>query len=116
MGRLLQEVEIGWMAGLFEGEGCIQNMHDKRDVNKGTRTSRLRIGMTDLDVLEKFQDLAGCGKIYTDSKPKKENHKQSYIWQVGDKANVIRLLLIMLPHFCERRKQKAIETLERYEK
>lgn len=72
--------------------------------------------MTDMDVLEKLQSVAGCGKIYTGAKPRKENHTQHYIWQVGDKENVKRLLLLMLPYLCSRRSKKALATLERYNK
>jgi hypothetical protein len=47
--------EIAWAAGLFEGEGtitiCGGSLH-------------LRVQMTDLEVLERFCQIVGTGKIY----------------------------------------------------
>jgi hypothetical protein len=49
-------VEIAWLAGIFEGEGSV-------GISWPTRTNRpyvqARIGMTDLDVLEHVQRVAG---------------------------------------------------------
>lgn len=50
------EQSIAWMAGLFEGEGCILAPTDKGPL-------RIKIGMGDKDVLEKFHGAAGCGCV-----------------------------------------------------
>lgn len=112
MGRLLQEVriltdaEIAWMAGLFEGEGCIYVLNQKNNY------WYLKVTMCDKDVVDRFYELAGCGNVKEDPPPKKENWSQSYTWLVGDRQNVRRLLLMFLPFLGERRKARALEAIE----
>ena len=69
-----REKQKSWAAGLFEGEGCITT-------NGGTYP-RLAIGMTDKDILEKFQMIAGEGKLYGpyQSPSTPEGRKPKYIW------------------------------------
>jgi hypothetical protein len=47
--------EIAWAAGLFEGEGSITHVYGR---------TQLRIHMTDFEVLERFLEIIGAGRIY----------------------------------------------------
>ena len=46
---------IAWAAGLFEGEGTITRCDGRL---------HLRMQLTDLEVLERFAEIVGTGKIY----------------------------------------------------
>ena len=55
----LKEVEIAWMAGLFDGEGCVYF----RKTPSNTLAVRLRIGMTSFDAFVRFSDLLAQAEI-----------------------------------------------------
>lgn len=62
------DVERAWLAGLFEGEGCISFSKSKHVFKNGQKSTNvypvLVIASTDLDVIEKFGQLVGFGRIY----------------------------------------------------
>ncbi len=91
------------MAGFYEGEGCLEQT--------SPQGYRIAILNTDLDVLEKFRELAGCGTIRP-CKKYKEHHKDSWKLRIGDKKNVYRLLVAMLPWLGERRAYHALNALD----
>ena len=97
----MNEINSAWMAGLFEGEGCIYK--DPR-----YNSYRLSLNSTDLDVLQKLQTIAGCGSI----RSKKSEHKPAWDWRIYKRADVIRLLSAMLPHFGGRRAYKSLNALD----
>ena len=94
-----------WAAGLFEGEGCIRK--DKRK----KATFELSLGMTDLDVVERFKDYVGDGsiKLMPQAKP---HHKPYYRWTLSGKAKVRSLLSKLLPYFGNRRAYVALNALD----
>ena len=81
-------MNAGWIAGLFEGEGCIYK--DPR-----CNSWRLTINMTDQDVLEKFANAVGIGKVTTTTK--KPGYKDMYTWTLSRRADVRQILEQMLP-------------------
>ncbi len=66
------EEEIAWAAGLFEGEGCFSSTCEK--------TPRASMASTDLDVLERFAKIVGCGSIKPTHRKQKAHHKSSWQW------------------------------------
>lgn len=98
--------EIAWAAGLFEGEGCISNA--------GKRSVPLTINSTDRDVLERFQEIVGCGGIYAiRRREQKAHHKEIWQWQVTARDEVTRILESFLPWLQTRRSMRALEALAR---
>jgi hypothetical protein len=100
----MNDTNIAWMAGLFEGEGCIYK--DPR-----CNSYRVSLNLTDLDVLQKLQTVAGCGSI-TSIRSRKSSHKPAWDWKIHKRAEVIRLLSAMLPYFGNRRAYKALNALD----
>ena len=97
----MSDINLAWMAGLFEGEGYIRK-HKGRGIG---------INMTDLDILERFQAFAAVGTI----RPKKvaePHHKPAWEWAIYKNAEVYRLLELMLPYFGERRAFTALNRLD----
>ena len=100
-----------WAAGLFEGEGCIYMNHKRMCA---------QIRSTDKDVLDRFCDIVGVGKVYGPYTTKQSINgevitnpkwKDNYVWQCySDPARqVIERLYPLLGH---RRQQKAREVLD----
>lgn len=96
----LDPLDIAWLAGLFEGEGCI-HVGGKT----GNRT-RLTVNMTDADVVTRCRDLTGVGSLRWREHPQ---WKPQLIWSVSHRRDVARLLLAMVPLLGERRRAKALE-------
>lgn len=97
---------IAWAAGLFDGEGC---MSVKRAGKRGSG-AQLRLGMNDLDVVERFREVVGGGGMYA-HKPGTGSTKPCHTWYVYESSRVIEILEMLLPWFGERRKAKALEVI-----
>lgn len=93
--------EIAWAAGLFEGEGCI---------NEQPEGYGLQLLMTDEDVVRRFSVICETGTIYP-RKPKPENHRVVHVWRTRQATEVDRLLRLFLPYLGERRREKADHVL-----
>lgn len=92
---------LAWFAGLFEGEGCFR-------ISKG-HSQGIMIQSTDLDVLEKVQNLFG-GSIYTAyDRPDKPNWKKCYQWYLGKGSE--DLVRMIYPYLMSRRQHRADEWL-----
>ena len=96
--------DIVWAAGLFEGEGSITHAANY------PKKTHLSLAMTDEDVMERFVDVIGCGKLYGPYCYKKKS-KPFWQWTIWKKSEVLRILKMLLPHFGKRRSQRAIEAI-----
>lgn len=104
------DLDIKWAAGLFEGEGSIFINNSYKNSN-GRAYKRMTLGlkMTDLDVLESFQQVVGCGKIYNAHSYTGE--KQKWNWNLSKRREIIELMTKLLPYLHERRREKYYECL-----
>lgn len=80
-------MNIGHIAGFFDGEGTIIWVGRRR---------RLKLAITNCDrsVLEKIKDFFGCGYIF-------ENHcskNPCFAWEVNKRQEIKRILSMLLPH------------------
>lgn len=111
------DLGIEWLAGLFEGEGCITTWKSKHvSPRKGTtkvyKGLRVIVASTDRDVLETFHKLAGCGTINTAPKKRdKPHHSTCWVWQAQGK-DAIELCMKMYPYLHSRRQARFLEVLE----
>jgi len=62
------ELESAWLAGLFEGEGCIALGKSKYKLKDGAASQSVYpvvvMASTDKDVIDKFHKLVGFGRLY----------------------------------------------------
>jgi hypothetical protein len=95
------DLEIAWLAGLFEGEGSL--------IRKPNQGVQMVIGMTDEDVILKAQAIAG-GTVRPIFYPKNPERKQAWKWAVSNWPEVLALINLMLPYMGQRRggKMRAI--------
>lgn len=100
------EVEIAWAAGLFEGEGSISIQKIKH-----YRYPHLNVTSTDLDVLEKFQRIIGCGYIRVHNNSNNPLHKGCYRFKLHRAKQVRDAFYTMYPHLGTRRRERGLEVL-----
>lgn len=96
--------ELLWASGLFEGEGCITYS------GKGRATPRLILTTTDLDVLERFKDAIGFGRISKGRLPQGAC-KAQYTWDLTSFEKVQAVLAFLWYGLGERRKARARDIL-----
>ena len=98
--------DIVWAAGLFEGEGCITYQ------SKYPNTRTINISSTDFDIIERFINVVGYGSLLGPYISEKSGNKKHYwSWAVSKRTEVLRILKMFLPHFGQRRSEKAIEAI-----
>ena len=100
----MNEADLAWAAGIYEGEGSVYILPHKRSC------ANLQISMTDLDILQRLQNLFG-GSIYA-KKKQKVHHKQGWTWQLSKKKDIYKTLSLLLPWLGERRSFKALNTFD----
>lgn len=99
----MNDLEIGYLAGLIDGEGSILI------VKKGGQT--VRVVSTDLDIIERAH--AYSGGLGTISGPYEyKGRKPHWYWLVCDIDEVELLITSVYPHMCQRRKQAIDSVLD----
>jgi hypothetical protein len=96
---------IEWATGLFEGEGSITHDNGRPQIS---------LEMTDKDVVEAFAEVVGVGKVngpYRRSN-KPDYYKPTYKWKIKAKADVRKVLSMMLPNLGTRRAHRALDALD----
>jgi hypothetical protein len=94
--------QIAWAAGLFEGEGWFGP--------RAKTSAEAVVGMTDLDVVERFATIMGFGALTVE--PRGAN-KTLYRWSACNATDVRALIELFWPYFGERRREAAQALLAR---
>lgn len=89
------EEQKAYLAGLIDGEGCIELAFNNRKDGYKQYYPRVRIHMTNLEALEAAKDLYG-GSITT-RKPYKNHWKQAYDWGISC-GKAVTLLKDIFPY------------------
>lgn len=110
--RCIEEEEIvrydeaAWVAGLFEGEGCIYI-----DASTTPHRVHLEVKMTDEDTIRRLHAVVGCGNV-TAQATTNPRHLSTWKWKTADAWEVRRFLHLVRPWLGDRRGAKADEALE----
>lgn len=99
-------MNTSWVAGLYEGEGCIRYKPN----GKG-RGIEIVIVSTDLDVLEKAKAITGWN-LY--GPYARGTYKPQWRLSTGRLDNVLDFLSVVWPHLGIRRQSQALTALENY--
>jgi hypothetical protein len=97
--------EVGWLAGLYEGEGCLGPLPQGG--------WELVIVSTDLDVLLRVWAMTGLGRI-GETPRGAPHHKQVWRWKTAARDSVIEVLTVIEPMLLARRRQRVHEALAWY--
>lgn len=96
-------VDLAWLAGLIEGEGCVP-----RSTNLC-----LVVAMTDQDVIEKLYAIADVGRMngpYPRKTPGGAPAKPIWRWEARG-SDAAGLLMTLYPMMCSRRQERIREAL-----
>lgn len=96
-------VDVAWAAGVFEGEGCITIS----GVTGPRPQARLKMNMTDEDVVRRFHLIVGIGTVREDRRFEKRGWKRQWEWYIGSRAGVLTVLDLFGPHLGARRSARA---------
>ena len=77
----LDEDTKWWLGGILDGDGCVSL------AGKGQFSLRVKQSEKGVILLQKLQGLLG-GKIHKGERPKKETHRQTYVWGIDINAMV----------------------------
>jgi len=97
----ITELELAWLAGLLEGEGCFSH--------KSSNAMYINCSMTDEDIIRKIESIIGEGSVTTYQKP---DRKRVWTWRTGNRRTVIDLCKLLLPYMGERRSAKIQEMID----
>ena len=106
---MISELDIGWLAGLLEGEGSFRYYHSQQ----------IDLNMTDEDVVERYARITG---ELTESKvnivvrnDSKANKKHKVVFRVtisGERARIVMRTIV--GHMGWRRRQRIWQSLNKY--
>ena len=95
-------ISIPYLAGFYEGEGCIEQT--------STYGFRINILSTDFDVIERIHQT--FGGTLNQVKQQAKHHKPCWKWRLGRNEQVYDLLVRMLPYLGLRRSYDALNALD----
>ena len=104
--------ELQWLAGIFEGEGSIKFHVSPQCSTFGQWEAELK--MTDADVVRKFHALVGIGNVrgpITKQAPCQDGtpRKPCYVWRIGAQEDVLNFCALFAPHMGARRCQRMMD-------
>ena len=102
----MKDRELGWLAGLLEGEGCFCLMVNKTN---GRRYIKISLDMTDEDTVKRASEYAGVGTL--GGPYSRGSNKSVWIWQVQKQADAAALMMMLFPLMGQRRQDKISELL-----
>ena len=100
----LTERQIGWIAGILDGEGYIT-------IGKGHHqyNPRIAVGMTSAEVINALYVLTGLGSVYSANR-RITKHKLLFTWLVAAHRHIQALLDCIGPSLVCKRKQAIVLT------
>ncbi len=105
-------MNINYIAGFFDGEGCIVNCESKKRCRY-----TLAISQTNFEVLEKIREYFGVGKVYS-LKKRKAHWKDAWVYKTTNAPDTLKVLKELKPHLILDRKkelaQAAIDYIENF--
>lgn len=110
---MMTDIELGWLAGLLEGEGSFSC--ERRPFDNMRRL--IWLSMTDLDVVMRYKELVervtGHTHTVTPRKLASEKHRQQYKIVLRNE-HALKIMRLILPHMGERRKERIEKCIVGY--
>jgi hypothetical protein len=104
----INEVELAWLAGILEGEGCFTIVRSGKARNY--EYPMVTVKMTDYDVIARVAQLFGTDRIYTSYLP---SGKTAYTTSLTI-LPALEMMELLLPHMFGRRSIKIRELLSKF--
>lgn len=101
---MMDQVDIGWVAGIIEGEGTICSRPRKNG------STYVEVLMTDEDTIQRLHSITEMG--HKRGPYFRENRKPFWVWHVADSSDVARLLGAIYPIMSQRRQEVIGQAVE----
>jgi hypothetical protein len=105
----VNDVEIAWAAGLFEGEGCFTVQRQRQYPPYVYVYPQASLGMTDEDMVRRFHAIVGVGNV-SPMIVDKRGYKPMWRWQAYGEP-VLGVIEMLGPYLGQRRRERALELL-----
>jgi hypothetical protein len=109
------EAELGWFAGMLEGEGCITFFKQRRKNGKFDIITGVQITNTDINIINKLVEiLRKCNLSWyiRNKKVYSKNHSQCYYIETRQQEMLKRSLELFIPYMNGNKKSKASIVLD----
>ncbi len=111
-----EDSDARWLAGLIDGEGCINILRVQRQNKHSTSVecgARLEVTNTNLDLIEEVARIGACGTLQIRHPKADRRQKQTlYAWRASTK-DAVDVLCRVYPYLIAKRDQaKVVLTLE----
>jgi len=100
VGDIMNRFDLGYVVGLFEGEGNISIVINTKSKNP-MLSPRVEISNQDRNLLEKVKEILGFGQIYRGSKK-----SGMWRWNIQNLADVLRFCELIEPYLVSEKKRK----------
>jgi hypothetical protein len=104
----MTELQIGYIAGFFDGEGTIHvSPYSRKGKRKGEKSYQIvvRVGNTNRRILENIQSWLDYGYIFDDPTPRK---KPFYVLIINHQEDKLKFLELILPFLIEKRNRAEL--------
>ncbi len=100
------QLELAWAAGFFDGEGCFTISKDYPHIN---------IGQTDIEVLDRFRNAVGIGKVYGPYAAPfdKKNWRPQWYYGVTGKNQIEKIYELIGPYLSSIKKEQYQRVMEK---
>ena len=101
---------LAWLAGLVEGEGSLT-------LEKNKSLLRLKVKMTDEDVIRQAALIAGVGKVYGPYQvvaPSGMPAKDQWVWVCQRSIEAYAVMVAIAPWLLSRRRKKLVEVVNEW--
>ncbi len=105
--KYIDESEITWAAGVFEGEGYLY-------FNVSQNTWTIGVEMCDKDVIDKMADLFPFNVTDSKRNNRPEKHQQPFHARVSARKSIFNIVCQLYPYLHARRREKCDEFLQWY--
>ena len=95
----MNTLEIAWLAGIIEGEGCFISVLGKNP------NFRIQVKMTDKDIIDRIQKITNLGSTNVEVM-KNPRYKTCYHWKICIQSDVAALMMTIYPFMGERRRAR----------
>lgn len=105
---MMNENELYWAAGFFDGEGTI-------GYHPGKKAIYMKVVQVANEPLERFQKAVGGGKVYGPYKQgRKETWRPIYMWQCTKLSEVRRISALLIALVCNPKRLQIEIALEEF--
>lgn len=104
----MSPVDLAWLAGLLEGEGCFMLTRLSKEQLGTYRYPLIRLGMVDQDVIERAHSLTGFGTVSHQYPPshRARQVQPTWVWAVSRTKEALLLMRTLYPHMGARRREQ----------